>query len=84
MKRVAFIVLLICISMAVEQQSAAETFHEGIFQISIPPSWTRLPSQELDQFLREMVSGARELAETSNTARPSDISKEAIPFMSGF
>ncbi len=60
------------------------TYHEGIFSVTLSPTWTRMPQQMLDELKETMISRGRELARASKSADPEDLSDEAIPFVSGF
>ena len=63
----------------------AETaYREGIFQVSLPATWTRMPDQMLDEMRKVMIEGGKELAEASKSADPNDLNEKAIPFVSGF
>lgn len=81
------VLLLVCVyvlSVPLYGISEDRTYHEGIFKVILPSTWTRMPQQMLDEMKKNMVSGGRELARASKSADPNDISHEAIPFVSGF
>lgn len=85
--RFPLIFLLACavvVSMSFEGICEDTTYHEGIFQVTIPATWTRMPDQMLNEMRKVMVGGGRELAEASKSADPNDISEKSIPFVSGF
>ena len=84
---ISLILLISCVSVvSVPTMGICKetTCREGIFQVSLPATWTRLPDQMLDEMKKTMIEGGRELAEASKSADPNDISEKTIPFVSGF
>lgn len=79
--------LLVCIyvlSVPLYGISEDSTYYEGIFNVTLPSTWTRMPQQMLNEMKNNMVTGGRELSRASKSGNPNDLSHEAIPFMSGF
>jgi hypothetical protein len=60
------------------------TFREGIFEVNLPSSFTRVPPAELGEIRRAMVGGGRELAEASKSGEARYISENTITFLSAF
>ena len=85
--RLPLILLLACVFLvSVPARSICQevAYREGIFQVSVPLAWTRMPDQMLDEMKKVMVGGGRELADASKSADPNDFSEKSIPFVSGF
>jgi hypothetical protein len=84
--RTARIALALVFAWSLPTHCLAEgrVHEEGIFKVSLPPAWTRMPQEMLDEVKRNMVGGARELARASKSGNPGDYSHEAVPFLSGF
>jgi hypothetical protein len=79
--------MLVCIyvlSLPIYGLSEERTYQEGIFKMTLPSGWTKMPKQMLDDMKRTMIAGGRELARASRSADPNDFSHEAITFVSGF
>lgn len=79
--------LLVCVyvlSIPLYGISEDSTYREGIFKVTLPSTWTRMPNQMLDEFKKNMISGGRDLARASKSGDPNDLSHEAITFVSGF
>jgi hypothetical protein len=60
------------------------TFREGVFEVNLPSSLSRVSKSKLDELRRTMMGGVRELAEASKLADPRDISEKGISFLSAF
>ena len=85
--RLIAVLLIVCVYvLSVPFYGIAEdrTYHEGIFQLTLPSTWTKMPQQMIDEMKKAMISGGRELARASKSADPNDVSNETIPFVSGF
>jgi hypothetical protein len=63
--------------------SFGATFREGIFQVNLPSSISRVSKSKLDELQRTMMGGIKELAEASKLADPRDIEK-GVSFLSAF
>lgn len=81
---VLLVVFAYLVSVPLRGNCEDRTYHEGIFNVTLSSTWTKMPQQMLDEMKRTMVSGGRELARASKSADPKDISHESIPFVSGF
>ncbi|RJX29934.1 MAG: hypothetical protein C4525_13740 [Desulfarculus sp.] len=65
-------------------QAKSAVHRAGIFKLSLPAKWTRMPKAALEEWKKTMVSGGRELAEASQSADPNQFSEKSIPFLAGF
>jgi hypothetical protein len=68
----------------VDALSYGAPFREGIFEVNLPSSFTRVSASKLDELRRTMMGGVRELAEASRLADPRDISAKGLSFLSAF
>ncbi len=85
--RLTAIFLLACaavVLVSLEGICEYTTYHEGIFQVTLPSTWTRMSDRMLEEAMKVAVAGGRELAEDSKSADPNDLSEKTIRFVSGF
>lgn len=85
--KIGTILLLSCVSMVTmptQSRSEEAQYREGIFQVSLPQTWTRMPGPMLDEMRKTMITGGKELATASRSADPNDMNQATIPFVSGF
>jgi hypothetical protein len=68
----------------VDELSYGDPFREGVFEIILPYSFSRVSAGKLDELRRTMMGGVRELAEASKLADPRDISEKGLSFLSAF
>ncbi|MEW5911786.1 MAG: hypothetical protein AB1814_04475 [Thermodesulfobacteriota bacterium] len=88
MRRRQVLILCLILSLLAALPAAARTkgkvYRAGVFRLSLPASWSRMPPDMLQEWKSTMVRSGRELAEASQTADPKEISEKSIPFLSGF
>jgi len=84
MPRILLVAWICLASTSLQGLCDDTTYREGIFQVTLPSAWTRMPDSMLDEMRKVMVSGGKELAKASKSADPNEISEKAIPFVTGF
>ena len=86
-KNIIFMVLVVFTYVAtsiLNEVSFGATFREGVFEVNLPSSFSRVSKSKLDELRRAMIEGVMELAEASKLVDPRDISEKGISFFSVF
>jgi hypothetical protein len=82
---IKLLALFICIAVSIVASiSYGADYKEGIFQVSLPSSISRVSKSKLDALRTNMMGGVKELAEASKLADPRDISEKGMSFLSAF